>query len=700
MNILQVLPELNVGGVERGTLDLAKHLVKAGHKAVVVSNGGALVADLQALGAVHYQLPVNAKNIVSMVRAVPQLARIIEQEKIDIVHARSRVPAWIAWFACRRTRRVLITTCHGYYTHHLFSSVMGWGKKVIVLSNVIARHMIEDFGVPRERIRLIPRSVDMDKYKYKPVDTQKRAEFNIGIIGRLTPLKGHLCFIKAMARVAQEILSIRIWIVGDAPSSKDAYKEHLRVLVKRLGLWDCTQFLGTQKNIPEIMSHLDLLVLSTTTQEAFGRVIIEAQAAGVPVVATSVGGVVDIIESGVNGMLVPPADPQAMADACVTLLRDREMAAEFSREAYKKVQEKYTLELMVKNTMDVYEEALRSSRVLVMKFSSLGDIILSTAGLKALRAKFPRPNYRITFVVGQESREILQRCPYIDELITCDFKNRDKGLPAFLKLARDLRARNFDISVDLQNNRKSHLLSALSLAPDRYGYDNRKLGFLLNRGIKDTVRGIDPVSHQFRILKEMGVEEGELSLEMWPGPDDEAVVTEILRSHWIEGARPLVGINIGASRRWQSKVWPMEHLARLCQELARRDIRIVVTGTQEDCAAAERLIQLAPAAKPANFCGKLTINQLACLVRKCAVYISGDSAPLHVAAAVGTPFVALFGPTDPRRHLPPSKNFVLLRKESACGPCYKSKCRGNRCMRAITPEEVIAAVERLMKKSQ
>ena len=148
MNILQILPELNVGGVETGTLDLAKYLVRSGHKAVVVSNGGELVKELESCGAIHYRLPVHKKSLLSIIRMVSRLSEIIRQERIDIVHARSRVPAWIAFFAARKTNTVFITTCHGYYKKHPLSEVMGWAKRVIVLSNVIARHMIDDFGVP------------------------------------------------------------------------------------------------------------------------------------------------------------------------------------------------------------------------------------------------------------------------------------------------------------------------------------------------------------------------------------------------------------------------------------------------------------------------------------------------------------------------------------------------------------------------
>jgi lipopolysaccharide heptosyltransferase II len=694
MNVLQILPELNVGGVERGTIDLAKYLVRLGHKAVVVSAGGDQVNDLLALGAVHYKLPVHKKSLINIIKMIPKLAEIINKEKIDIVHARSRVPAWIAYFACRRTRAVFITTCHGYYKRHLFSFVMGWAKSVIAPSNVIARHMIEHFGVPYERVKLIPRSVDLERFKYIDPFKKRKKDFNVGIIGRMTPIKGHLHFIKAMAKVARANPNVKIWIVGDAPASKDAYKEQVRVLVQRLGLWHCTEFLGNQKDIPNILSHLDLLVLATTTQEAFGRVIIEAQAAGVPVVATAVGGVIDIIEDQKTGLIVPPSDPQAMADAIMKVQKDKELARQLAENGYKKVKEKYNVELMVKNTLDLYKDALQNFRVLIIKFSSLGDIILSTAAIRQIRSSLPS-SYKISFLVGEESKDILFRCPYIDELLVCDFKNRDKGLLGFLKLAKVLRKRNFDIVIDLQNSRKSHLLSWLTMALNRYGYDNKKLGWLLNNRIKNNVPFLDPVTHQFRILKMLGIDLKEPYLELWPTQADERFIDDFLSSQWL-GSQKIVGINIGASKRWLTKVWPMQHLVRLVTELSRKDIRVAITGTAADLETANSLIKKVANIKFINACGKLSVNQLACLIKKCSVYISSDSAPLHVAAAVGVPFIAMFGPTDPRRHLPPAKSFALMKKGLLCSPCYRSKCRKTKCMSSITPEEVLQAIEKLI----
>ena len=726
MNVLQIVPELNVGGVERGTVDLAKYLVKLGHKAVVVSNGGELVKDLLALGVIHYQLPVDKKSIINIISLIPKLVEIIKKEEIDIIHARSRVPAWIAYFASRKTNRVFITTCHGYYKKHPFSYVMGWAKRVIVPSNVIAHNMVENFHVPYERIRLIPRSVDLEKFKYTDPLKKRRKEFNVGIIGRLSPIKGHLDFIKAVAKVSRVNPHLKIWIVGDAPASKDAYKEQIRILVKRLGLWHCTEFLGTQKDIPDILAHLDLLVLATTTQEAFGRVIIEAQACGVPVVATAVGGVVDIIEDGKTGLIVPAGDPQTMAEAINNIFQNKELAQELAENGYKKVKEKYNLELMVKNTLDVYKDALCNFKMLVIKFSSLGDVILSTAALRALREKYGS-NHKISFLIGEESKEILMPCPYIDELLVCDFKNKDKGWKGFLRLARTLRKKNFDLVVDLQNNRKSHILASLSLALNRYGYDNKKFGFLLNHRtrnfvppkartlelfltkfqwlgkcfilshtIKNELQTIDPVTHQFKILKMLGIDLVDPHLELWPTSQDYRYVDEFLNSQWLNSNQKIIGINIGASKRWLTKVWPVSHMIKLCVELNRRDIRVVITGTANDLNLSNALMSNIHNVKLINACGKLTINQLACLIKRCSVYLTGDSAPLHVAAAMDTPFIALFGPTDPRRHLPPAKNYIVLKKELSCSPCYKSKCKSGKCMSSITPEEVLEAIDKLL----
>ena len=140
----------------------------------------------------------------------------------------------------------------------------------------------------------------------------------------------------------------------------------------------------------------------------------------------------------------------------------------------------------------------------------------------------------------------------------------------------------------------------------------------------------------------------------------------------------------------------MEHIARLCDILGPKDIRVVLTGTVKDLSAANSVMNLVKSAKPINACAKTSVNELACLIKKCAVYICADSSPLHIAAAMDTPFVALFGPTDPLRHLPAAKKSLVLKSDVPCSPCYKPKCKSGKCMETITPEEALEAVERLL----
>ena len=694
MNILQILPELNVGGVETGTMDLAKCLVASGHKSVVVSNGGAMVEQLQSEGSRHYPLPVHKKNLFTAIRCISKLVEIIRKEKIDIVHARSRVPAWIAFFACRRTDAHFLTTCHGYYSKHPFSRVMGWGKMTIAISEVIGKHMVQDFSVPAENIRVIARSVDVQKFNL-PRAARKDKSLTVVMIGRITPLKGHPYFLKAMARVIHQMPSVRVQIIGDAPPKKQYYKDELVLLAKRLGISAQVEFMGNRRDIPQLLSKADCLVLSTVTQEAFGRVIIEAQAAGVPVVATRVGGVNEIIEHEKTGLLVLPKDIEAMSAAVLRILKDPAFSAALVVSAKEKIEARYTLARMVDATIAVYHELMHSTKVLIIKMTAVGDVVLSTAAFKAIRQKFPDAS--VYCLTSPQASAITETSPYINETIVLD--PRSRTLRSLWLKGRELRRYHFDKVIDLQNNRASHILAFLTMSKGSYGYDNGKWAFLLSSKVKNNVRQIPPVEHQFRVLKLLGIDhDPALRLELNPSSKDEAYVQELLDSEWLSDPQVFVGLNISASQKWPTKNWPMEHMVKLCDILGHKNIRVILTGENKDKALARKLVTKARA-KPANFIGKTSIMQLAALIKHCKVYISPDSAPLHVAASMQVPVIAFFGPTDPKRHMPPADRSVILQKAMKCAPCYSSVCKikTHACMEGISPEEVARKVIQFIK---
>ena len=690
MKVLQIIPELKSGGVERGTVDLAKYLTKHGHQAVVVSAGGPLVGELTAAGVTHYTLPVHRKSPFSMLYSARVLTKIIRKEKADVLHARSRVPALVALLAARRTHVPFITTCHGFYNKHPLSRPMGWGKFVIVASNIIGKRMRDDFGVPHEKIRLVPRGVNLEEFEWRPGSAAARGPGEavvVGLIGRLTPIKGHPFFLKAMARVARVVPNLKIRIIGDAP--KPQYKEQLLTLVRNLGLEHAVEFLGTRYDIPELLSNMHVLVAPSIGEEAFGRVVIEAGACGVPVVATRMGGLVDVVEHEKNGLLVPPDDPRMLADAVLRLLKEPELARKLAQDLRRKVETEFPLEKMFEKTLKVYEEALARKRILVIKLSALGDVILSVPSIRALRQKFP--DAWISVLVGRKSRGLLRNCPYVDDVIAYEESGGHRP-SSLVRMMRLLAKEDFDIVVDLQNNRLSHWLAYFSGAPVRVGHGNRRWSFLLSERTERGLSELAPLEHQFRVLKLLGVEPKDRQLELWTEKEDVQKVDAYLESQWVSPSQLLVGINPGSSLRWPTKQWPVENFARLCDELARRNIRVVITGSAEETPLAEELLRLTRN-KPVNAVGKTSITELVALVHRCRVFVSSDSAPMHIASSARVPLVAIFGPTDAKRHLVPPEQYQVFQKPVPCGPCYLRNCPiGLVCMKKIGVQEVLDSV--------
>jgi lipopolysaccharide heptosyltransferase II len=697
MNILQVLPELNSGGVETGTLDLSKELIRHGHKSVVISNGGKLLNSLIDLGAIHYKLPVHEKSPFTIFSMIEKIVDIIKNEDIDIVHARSRAPAFSAFFAAHISGKPFITTCHGYYSRHFFSRVMGWGRLVIVPSNVVARHMIDNFHVPRDRIRLIPRGVDLDKFPYKnPADRQQKKEYSIGIIGRITPIKGHIYLIRAISKVARILPNIKLYIIGKPPSEKPKYKQELETLVKRLGLSQHIEFSGDSDNVPEVLKNLDLLVVPSIGEETFGRVIIEAQAAGVPVIASRIGGIVDIIRENENGILVNPKDYNGIADAILKVIKDKDLQKRLSAKARSDVERYFSLEIMYTDTIKVYNEALDAFRILIIKWSSLGDIILALPALKAVKEKFPKAS--IAFLTSRQGLEITGRFPYIKDFFVIKQLHGIKGFLELSKISAELRRYGPNLICDLQNNKKSHIMSFLSCSRRRIGYKTKKFDFLMNEAISGSREIMPPVQHQFRLLKMLGIDSPPEFNEISISQQEAEYAQSIIKDSWAGKNQKLIGINLGSSKKWQTKQWPLENIARLADLLAQHGVRVFITGTKEDSAHAKKVITLSKS-RPFDITGKTSVMQLAAFIKRCDAFITSDSAPMHIAGFCKVPVVALFGPTDPDRHIQSGTDIRLIYKKQKCSPCYRPRCSHITCMHSISPEEVLEAVKDILTEN-
>ncbi len=690
MHILQVLPNVELGGVERGVLDLANGLIRRGHRVTVVSNGGALVGPLTEVGAMHVTMPVHRKSPWAIAALIPELSRLIETMGIDIVHARSRVPAWSAYAAARRTQKPFLTTCHGFYKPHPASSVMTWGRTVIVPSQVLGRYLMDRFRVPAERLRVIPRGVDLSQFVFQEARTRGQEPWRVGIVGRLTALKGHVIALRALQLLVQQRLPVRLCVIGDAPSSKPQLRVTLQRLAYALGVAESVEWWGTRHDVPACLASLDVLIAPSTYPESFGRSLIEAQAVGTPVVASRLGAFAEILEDGVTGLLVPPGDFVALAEAVRRFIDDEPLRQRIIHAARRRVEAEFTLERMVTETEAVYQDCVKRPRIVIWKLGALGDAVLATPSVREIRHQYPEAS--IALVAGASVAELFVRSPYLNDVIVYDAKRRDRGWRGFRRVLRRLRRERFDYSIDLQNSRATHLLAWLAGVPVRAGY-NRRWGRLLNRAVTLPRAPMDPVSHQHQLLREAGFHPNGTALELWPSPDDEARATQVLQRLGYDATKPLIGIHPGGSPRWKTKRWGLDRWASLCDRLQEQGAQVIVTGTDAEAAFGEILTRTTCQA-PLVAIGQTSVLELACVLRRCQAFVTSDSAPLHVAAAVGTPTVALFGPTDPARHVPAGAPIRVVRHPVFCSPCYSSRCRTltHACMKRIRVDDVLEAI--------
>ena len=373
-SVLQVLPRLASGGVERGTVEIVAALTAAGWKAVVASQGGPMVREIERAGGIHIALPLASKNPLVMHANIGRLANIIRDHGIDIVHARSRAPAWSAWAASRRTGVHFVTTFHNAYgaenaVKRFYNSVMARGELVIAISNFVADHVASVYGVPRERIRVVHRGVDLKRFDPEKVRAERiiklmeewRLPDGMPVVmlpGRLSRWKGHLILIEAMVHLNRP--AVQCLLVG---SGSPSYRKAIALAISRALAPGNFRILENCNDMAAAYKLADVVISPATEPEGFGRVIVEAQAMGRPVIATAHGGAVETVLDKKTGWLVPPGDSEALAKAIARALdlspeERRAMAAR----AIEHIRKDFTSETMAARTLAVYRELLRGGR--------------------------------------------------------------------------------------------------------------------------------------------------------------------------------------------------------------------------------------------------------------------------------------------------------------------------------------------------
>jgi glycosyltransferase involved in cell wall biosynthesis len=374
--VLQVLPSLVTGGVERGTIEITQAVVEAKATALVASAGGPLERAVARAGGRHVTLPLDSKNPLTMWRNAARLEALIRREKVTLVHARSRAPAWSAWYACQRTGAHFVTTYHGVYNEDLplkrrYNSVMARGEIVIAASHYVAEVIQTQHGLDPARVRVIPRGVDPVAFDPDAIVGDRIARMaaamrvpdgmaTVVMPGRLTSWKGQAVLLQAIARL--ERTDVCCVLVG-SDQGRTGYTKSLEAQAEALGIGDRVRIIGHVEDVPAALMMSDVVVHASTRPEAFGRVVIEAQAMGRPVVATNLGGPAETVTHGETGFLAEPDDPASLAHWLTEALNlDLPARTALGQRARRAVLDHYTVRSMQDATLDVYEAVLSNQK--------------------------------------------------------------------------------------------------------------------------------------------------------------------------------------------------------------------------------------------------------------------------------------------------------------------------------------------------
>ncbi|GBQ83637.1 glycosyltransferase [Gluconacetobacter johannae DSM 13595] len=390
--ILQVLPALDAGGIEQGTIEMADAIVRAGGAALVASAHGRLVPRLRHVGATHLPLDLRSKNPLTILANARRLARLIAEHGVTLVHARSRAPGWSAALACRRTGVPLVTTWHGVYRENVpgkrrYNAVMASGRRVIAISAFIARRLARDYGVGPDRLRLIPRGADTAWFDPDAVQGPRMQALAeqwglpddaaiIMLPGRITPWKGQALLLDALARMEAAGGCGRAWacvFVGPARARDRHGQALLRAVAAHPALHGRVHFAGHCADMPAAFALADIVVVPSLHPEPFGRVVVEAQAMARPVIVAAHGAAMETVTDGETGLTVPPGDAHALALAIRRILcMPPQDSAALGQAARANVLAHYTTAAMQQATLAVYDEVLGST--LAWHFAATADL--------------------------------------------------------------------------------------------------------------------------------------------------------------------------------------------------------------------------------------------------------------------------------------------------------------------------------------
>ncbi|MBM3249393.1 MAG: glycosyltransferase family 4 protein [Candidatus Omnitrophica bacterium] len=363
MKILFLTNHLNIGGVTSYCLTLGEALKERGNRVYIASSGGELLFKFIEAGIDFVPIPIRTKKELSpkVIFSAVKLLRTVRDNKIDIVHSNSRTTQVLGCLLKRYAGVTHVHTCHGFFKRRLHRRLFPcWGKKVIAISEQVKEHLIRDFRVKADDIRVIHNGIDADRFRPNNAFDKRQAKINlglgsgpvIGIIGRLSDVKGHIFLVEAMGQVLRSVPSAQLVIVGEG-----RMKEGLISRARELGIEDSVYFLPAVSDTRPMLQLMDIFCMPSL-EEGLGLSLMEAMASGLAVVGSDIGGIKTLIRDGLNGLLVPPQDAESLGLAIVSLLEDERRRLMLAAEAREFIVKSFSCAKMAEETQKVYLECL------------------------------------------------------------------------------------------------------------------------------------------------------------------------------------------------------------------------------------------------------------------------------------------------------------------------------------------------------
>ena len=364
MNVLHLTTHLNRGGISNYLLSIGSSFVRKGHKVFVASSGGEMEPEFKEAGVLLKTFPIRTKSELSLkiYRALPELIRWIRREKIDLIHAHTRVTQVMAWWIQCLTGIPFLTTAHGFYKRRFGRRLLpAWGKLVIAISGPVGDDLRDTFRVDLKRIRVVYNGMDLRSFidrfqKHNPCEVRREygipeKAFTVGVTARLVPDKGHEFLIRALKSLESEILNLNLLIVGEG-----RHRKYLEGLVRELKLESRVHFTGNLSDVSRPLAAMDLFVLPAVWREGFGFSIVEAMACKKPVVVTNIWALNTIIQDRVNGILVEPRDAKHLAEVIRLLIKNEKFREAIGKAGQKTAEERFSVDRMALEIENVYEE--------------------------------------------------------------------------------------------------------------------------------------------------------------------------------------------------------------------------------------------------------------------------------------------------------------------------------------------------------